>query len=174
MISDTLFVFEDGTQEGLNKLINFSRSLLERSLENYFPIRGAITCGNVAWGDLIYGSAVIEAHLLEKSQDWIGITCASGLDVTWSWDSVCCYPVPKKKGPYKVYPAVIWSIPNGKEFITRCCGKGLMRDQEILHWEQYSKFSNTQKFSLYVNKSKHLDLNPSIFNSSVLDVKISI
>lgn len=75
LISDTVFVREEDSEDGLQRIIRFARSLLEKSLDRSLPIRGAITHGAVAWGKLTYGKPVIEAHKLETSQDWIGIAC---------------------------------------------------------------------------------------------------
>ena len=79
LISDTVFVQVDDTDYGLEQLLIFSKLLLEYGIEQSFPIRGAISRGNVTWGEFTYGRAVIEGHSLERSQDWIGIACMNGL-----------------------------------------------------------------------------------------------
>ncbi len=69
VISDTLFVQEDGCASGLERLLLFSKNLLEHGLANSFPIRGAISEGDVTWGKLTYGKALIKGHTLERLQD---------------------------------------------------------------------------------------------------------
>ena len=79
LISDTLFVREEDSIEGLAQLLRFAQLLLERGLERNFPLRGAIVHGDAAWGRLTYGKAVIEAHQMERSLDWIGVACERNL-----------------------------------------------------------------------------------------------
>ena len=67
LISDTLFVREEGSAEALRRLLSFSRTLLEDGISHALPVRGAIAFGAVEWGRLTYGKAVIEAHRLETA-----------------------------------------------------------------------------------------------------------
>ena len=64
LISDTVFVKEQDSSEGLERLLGFARALLEHGIQQSFPIRGAITHGDVHWGRLTFGKPVIEAHRL--------------------------------------------------------------------------------------------------------------
>ncbi len=103
LISDTIFVREDDSAEGFRRLLRYSKILLERGLASHFPIRGAITKGNLTWGMLTYGKALVRSHELERQQNWIGIACESNLpSIPWSWDLVCCYPVPKKPDSFSL------------------------------------------------------------------------
>ena len=109
-ISDTVFVKEEDSSEGLERLLRLARALLEHGIQQSFLIRGAITHGDVNWGRLTSGKPVIEAHKLEKSLDWIGISCAPELphlESFWSWDRVVLYPVPCKTGLIRLAPAVV-------------------------------------------------------------------
>ena len=83
LLSDTLFAREHDSNDGLDRLLRFARALLEGGIQESLPIRGAITYGDVTWGPLIYGKPVIEAHGLEKSQNWIGISCAPKTTRAW-------------------------------------------------------------------------------------------
>ena len=79
LISDTLFYRESGTADGLERMLRFCKTLLEACLAHALPIQGAVAFGQVQWGELTYGPAVLEAHRLETAQDWIGIACAANL-----------------------------------------------------------------------------------------------
>lgn len=170
LISDTIFVQEEDSEDGLKRLFQFSKLLLERGTENYFPIRGAITHGEVSWGeDLIYGEAVIEAHHLERSLDWIGIACKEQfIDIPWlpwSWDLACRYPVPLKKGSMTWFPGIIWNIPDELALFEKSTDEGLMKDEyEKVRWEHFSKVMNTVIFSEYIYHAKREELDPSKFH----------
>ena len=166
LISDTIFVREDDSVKGLERLLQFSKLLLERGLSNHFPVRGAISKGDLTWGPLTYGKALIRGHELERQQDWIGIACESGLAaVPWSWDLVCCYPVPKKSGSIRTMPAVVWNIPDAPDLINKCCGQGLLTDGEHVTWELHSKLNNTLAFSMYVQRARQQHSNPAKYHS---------
>ncbi len=89
LISDTLFAREEDSVDGLARLLKFAQLLLGNGVDKSFPLRGAIVHGNAAWGKLPYGEAVILAHNMEQSLDWLGIACAPRLprlDSMWNWD----------------------------------------------------------------------------------------
>ena len=161
LISDTIFVREEGTSEGLERLIQFSKRLLERSLEQHLPIRGAITRGDLTWGNPMYGKALNRAHKLEREQEWIGIACEADLpSVPWSWDLVCSYPVPRKTGPFQRIPAVVWSIPDRQHLVSQCTGKGLLPSGKMFGWELHAKLNNTFVFSKYLEDAKARNVSP--------------
>ena len=165
LISDTIFVRDDDSSEGLLRLLSYSKSLLERGLANHLPIRGAISRGRLTWGTLTYGKAVIRGHELERQQDWIGIACEPGMkDIPWSWDLVCCYPVPKKTGAIQRGPAVVWDIPASADLMQQCIGGGLMKARETFTWELHSKLANTLAFSEYVRNAKGHGANPEEYH----------
>ena len=160
LVSDTIFAKEDDSENSPDRLFRFAQLLLEKSMRNSFPVRGAITYGEVSWGNLIYGKAVIEAYHLERSQDWIGIACGQLPKVPWSWELACCYPVPKKNGVVQLSAAVVWDIPNVVEFIKRSTSEGIMRKGEIFDWSHLSKPMNSLHFSNYVRYAKNAGFNP--------------
>ena len=165
LISDTIFVREDDSTEGFERLLRFSKLLLECSLANYFPIRGAISKGDLSWGRLTYGEAIIRCHELERQEDWIGIACESNLaSIPWSWDLVCCYPVPKKTGSIQLGPAVVWNIPEDPDLIRQCSGEGLLKAGDHFTWELYSKLNNTLVFSKYVQCAKQRESDPARYD----------
>ena len=157
LISDTVFVKEEDSSEGLERLLRLARALLEHGIQQSFLIRGAITHGDVNWGRLTHGKPVIEAHKLEKSQDWIGISCSAKLprlESSYSWDRVVVYPVPRKTGPTKIkirlLPAVVWDIPDLQDLVAKTVSNGLFKKGEPLPWEWQSKIHNTLLFSKYL------------------------
>ena len=167
LVSDTVFAQEPVPQRGPERLFQFSKLLLERGMEGSIPIRGAITYGEVSWHEkLIYGGAVIDAHVLERSLEWIGIAGGSLPTVPWSWDLVCCYPVPKKAGQQvELSPAVVWATPKPKELLGLSLSGGLHKSREVLTWERISKLKNALTFSRYVELAKQEKLQPRIFHS---------
>ena len=79
LISDTLFVREKDSVDGLRRILRFARLMLEGGLDKHFPLRGSIVHGNAAWGSLPYGAAVTKAHEREQSLEWVGIACEPAL-----------------------------------------------------------------------------------------------
>lgn len=167
LISDTLFVGTPSTQEGLTSLLCFSRDLLSRGIRQSFPLRGSIVHGAYRFGNLTYGRAVIAAHELEQAQNWIGIACEPrlrGIECAWSVDLAICYPVPKKRGPYLLQPAVSWSIPTEEELPDLLCRGNLMKTGEVYTWEVAEKASNTIQFRLHQEYLREHNLDGSRFD----------
>jgi len=95
LISDTLFASAPDTSEGLGELVRYSKMLSERGLECSLPIRGGVSHGQYEWGSLTYGKAVLSAHRIESSLEWVGIACEPELPHVadhWGFDSLVCYP----------------------------------------------------------------------------------
>ena len=163
VISDTLFVKEEDSADGLARLLRCAKLLLERGLEKNFPLRGAIAHGEAAWGTLTYGEAVIEAHQVERALDWIGIACDEDLprlDQMWDWDVVARYPVPKKAGPLEMMGAVTWQVPGIRDLMLAALGNGLADDEDIVTWEMITKFERTIQFGMYVKRAKLARMDP--------------
>ena len=163
VISDTLFVKEEDSADGLARLLRFAKLLLERGLEKNFPLRGAIVHGEAAWGTLTYGEAVIEAHQVERALDWIGIACDGDLprlDQMWDWDVVARYPVPKKAGPLEMMGAVTWQVPGIRDLILSATGNGLTDDEDLVTWEMITKFERTIQFGMYLQRAKLARMDP--------------
>lgn len=131
-------------------------------------MRGAIVHGEVAWGQLTYGKAVIQAYKIEQSLDWIGIACSPKLprvDEMWDWDTVVVYPVPKRQGQVQVVSVVSWQVPSAKELTSLIGRKGLMKDGDILNWEILTKVERTLQFGIYLRAGKASGSNPRLFQS---------
>ena len=163
LISDTLFVREEDSIEGLAQLLRFAQLLLERGLERNFPLRGAIVHGDAAWGRLTYGKAVIEAHQMERSLDWIGVACERnlpGLNQLWDWDVVVQYPVPKKTGLVELMGAVAWNVPGIDELFLSATDKGLVDESDFATWGPIAKIERTIQFGMYLTMGKSTGADP--------------
>jgi hypothetical protein len=109
LLSDTLFVTCDYNETNIKGLFSFCSALLTDGIEKSIPIKGAISYGEVFWGKLIFGNAVIDAHALEIEQNWIGITCSLKVpDIKKYYDQqlVICYPPCFKSGKFVLMPVV--------------------------------------------------------------------
>ena len=163
-ISDTLFVREEDSVDGLARLLKFAQLLLESGVNDSFLLRGAIVHGDSAWGKLPYGEAVIRAHKLEQSLDWLGIACTPRLprlDSMWDWDLVTVYPVPKKAGVAQLMPAISWKVPSTEELVRKASDNGLMAEGEEFRWDaEISKLERTIQFGLYLKIGKANRLDP--------------
>ena len=166
LLSDTLFVREEDSPIGLQRLLRFAQSMLERGLEHSFPIRGAISRGDVLWGKLISGKPVIEAHQVERSLDWIGVACApnmSGVESLWSWELVCCYPAPKKAGTIQLVPVVVWNVPDHCDLMKKLTGGGLYNAGDKIPFEHHSKVEHTMLFAKYLDHARGRKWEPKVF-----------
>jgi len=149
LLSDTLFVSVNATKDDLGKLIKYARILLHKGLESSLPIRGAISHGDYEWSNLIYGEAVINAHRLEVSQEWIGVSCESKLphvEDFWGLDSLICFPVPKKSSLIELQPVVGWDVPSFDILVRKL----IFNSRGIpLEWKWGRKVRNTAEFGVY-------------------------
>ena len=163
LLSDTLFVREEDSADGLGRLLTFARLMLERGFDKNFPLRGSIVHGNAAWGTVTYGDAVRKAYEYESSFEWVGIACEPRLpriDQMYDWDVVAVYPVPRKTGKVKIMPAVAWDVPEANELIRGAARNGLMADKESVRWETATKWERTIQFGIYLRVGKSDGLDP--------------
>ncbi|MDO9350142.1 MAG: hypothetical protein Q7U55_02780, partial [Deltaproteobacteria bacterium] len=128
LISDTVFASAAASLGGLQQLISYAQALLKEGSAQSLPIRGAISYGTFEWGQLTYGKAVVAAHRLESSLEWIGVACDNELphlEEAWGISSLVCYPVPERAGMIRLRPAVTWRVPKFKELTRLLCSGGL-------------------------------------------------
>ena len=169
LISDTLFASEVDSVDGLERMLRFAQILLNKGAEQSFPIRGAIVHGEVAWGDMTFGRAVIRAHQLERSLDWIGIACSPDLPrlrSLWNWELVVCYPVPKKTGCNQLHGAVSWNVPQTNRLMTLVGDGGLMKVGDNYPWHVVTKVERAVQFGVHLSIGKQLGWEPSRFPGS--------
>jgi|688.fasta_scaffold83226_4 hypothetical protein len=158
LLSDTLFLICEYNEKNIKALFALSRDLLTMGIEKSIPIKGAISYGEVYWGKLIYGKAVIDAHYIEIEQNWIGITCSSKvLDIQTYYGQglVICYPPCFKSGKFTLMPVVNWDPPRGDDLFKKIVTKGLMKEGEQIESKIVQMVDNTNTFRLY----KHNILN---------------
>jgi hypothetical protein len=165
LISDTVFAATPSTSEGLGQLVGLGRRLLNDGIHKSLPLRGAIVHGTYTWGhDLIYGKAVIDAHMLEMSQNWIGIACEPNLPHSndhRGFGKLIGYMPPKKRGPGMTQPVVDWDVPPIKT-LTELVGQGgLLRDGEDYTWELLDKVNNTSSFAMYKHSVRVAEKDPA-------------
>ena len=167
LISDSLFVIEENSESGLERLLKFAQLLITKGVDKSFPIRGAITHGNVSWGQLTYGKAVLQAYEFERSLEWIGVACSPQLpDIAsmWNWDLVAVYPAPRKSGKVILGPAVVWDVPLSESLLAKVTGGGSHRDGDYIEWDVIAKVERTLQFGLYVRLARKFGLQPSTFS----------
>ena len=173
LISDTLFAREEHSADGLARLLKFAQLLLESGGDKPFPLRGAIAQGNAAWGELPYGEAVIEAHTMEQSLDWMGIACAPRLphlSSLWNWDLVTVYPIPRKTAETRLMPAgfvegavdrrigpknLRQRIDGGRGLLQMGCGLQTRTHNSVRHLSENrkSKWTRPPKLQLLVSNA---------------------
>ena len=149
-VSDTVFVGTEYTRYGLERLIDFSKYLLEEGMKKSLPLRGGIACGDVEWGDKIsFGTAIIKAHKLEADQEWIGTCCEPdlpGLDELWDFKRVFVYPAPMKNEKLLTHrPVIAWHVPTYVELrnkTSECAIRHINVD-----WKYDTMIRNTMLFS---------------------------
>ena len=158
LISDTVFMAAEDSEEGLRSLMLAAQSLLNNGVKASLPVRGSIVHGEFDWGTrLTYGQAVIDAHRLEQEQDWVGVTCAPDLplaDRLWGYDKLLVYPAPLKSGPIRLHPVVTWNVPQTQALAEKLSSGGLMNAGDSFRWELGSKLRNTSEFGAYLQLAK--------------------
>ncbi len=166
LLSDTLFASTPDSSDGRGRLVRFSQTLLSEGLKQSLPIRGGISFGKYSWGELTYGKAVIAAHKIEASSEWVGVACDAGLPHIadhWGVDSLVCFPAPQRSGPITLRPVVAWPVPRFAEFARRVCELGLTREGEGLEWEWNRKITNTVQFGHYLTLLRKHSHDPQHF-----------
>ncbi len=148
MLSDTIILWTlDDSPTSFLHLINTTRMVMSNAFGNGLPLRGGISVGpaialggrevtaSVSWNKMILGEAVIEAHDLEKAQEWSGCVVSQAainrykeqnvnqdlsLDAIVKRHALIEYDVPWKPGtsfsnPSMVinWPLLFLSVPSG-------------------------------------------------------------
>jgi len=167
LVSDTVFAAVDETPDGLGRLVNYGRHLLEAGIAQSLPIRGAISHGEFQWGSLTYGPAVVAAHAIERAQDWIGIACSNQMPHVkemWGFDRLVCYPAPLRSGPIRLCPVVSWNVPRFRALVGHMCRGGLTQEEDLVPWEWERKLTNTALFGTYCRLLAQAKGSPEYFH----------
>ena len=136
------------------RLFAFARLLLEKGIGHACPVRGAISHGEVAWGRLTYGKAVLDAHRLEVSQDWIGFSlcpwiATDRLDVELG-PSGRLSGAQEGRGNIQLAPVLVWNVPALQQLANRTTSEGLYQEGELLPWKWQQKLIQTVLFAKYI------------------------
>ena len=143
-----------------------AKAILNEGVIQSFPVKGAIVYGEYTWGNLVYGKAVIDAHELESQQTWVGISCANNLphiETAWGFDSLLCYPAPKKSGSVCLHPVISWDPPEYEQLQSYLSMKGLCSKGEIMSWSWADRVQHTIAFALYKRILVGANGSPNIF-----------
>ncbi|WP_058533968.1 hypothetical protein [Legionella saoudiensis] len=156
LLSDTVFASVLNKDE-LGNLISFARTLLEKGIEKSIPIRGGISYGSFEWSDiLIYGPAVIEAHIIEQEQQWIGISFSPKIQLNekvLDEHNLVVYPTPKTNGYIQLHTVIAWSVPKYSllsGYLTSSGLGGIPGKGKNLDWNFGYKIQNTIIFGIYL------------------------
>lgn len=158
LVSDTIYAGAEKNELGLEKLIGFARLLLEKGITKSFPLRGAISSGDICWDKQIpFGKALLDAFKLTNEQDWFGTTCDLKIDIhedLWKFDTLFVYPTPMKNGSLVMYPVVSWNVPPIEKLEMLTALKGLAKPKEGWNWDLMKKVQNTAQFSIFLKLVK--------------------
>ncbi|MFB9885079.1 hypothetical protein [Balneatrix alpica] len=155
LISDTLFIGVGDSDSELIQVVNASRELLNKSVKESIPLRGAISFGDYTWSDeLVYGKAVISAHELEMKQDWVGIACIEGIKIPNGCANLICYALPLKKSDNRMGASVIWDVPEYEDLIYYLSTGGLCLPDKALSADWFARVEKTILYSMYIKLAK--------------------
>ena len=158
IFSDTVYAGTENNDQGLEKLIGFARYMMEKGIIKSFPIRGAISFGDVSWDrEIPFGKSLLAAHNLAENQDWIGTSCCNNFHISksiYNFEKLLVYPAPMKDGALRMHPVVSWNVPSIHELENLTGLGGLVKEGDGWKWEVMKKVQNTVLFSLYLKLVK--------------------
>jgi hypothetical protein len=180
LVSDTIFVGAEDSEEGLKDLLNYSKYMLENGIKKSFLLRGAISYGDVTWNEHIsYGKSIVDAYNIANDLEWVGTACQHGIipqnSSLWKTELIVQYEVPMKNGKVYAKPAVIWNVPPIPQLkdLTRAGGL-LGRGANEFSFTNLNKIQNTALYSQYVKKLLALKLPlDQVYGSFPLELVIS-
>lgn len=74
--SDSILIVDENSKEGFNRISKAAAGLMQVSLKNQFPIKGAISKGMFTYKEdkqLFFGQAIVDAYLLQEQVHYYGI-----------------------------------------------------------------------------------------------------
>ncbi len=175
-VSDTVFVGVEPNNEGLERLIKFSKDMLNNGINNSLPLRAGIAYGDVEWREKIsFGTALINAHKLGEDQNWIGTCCESdlpGIEKLWNFEKVFVYPAPLKTEILLTYrPVISWNVPEYKDLRIKTSVNAIRH--KYVTWRYDSLIQNTILFSMYkklIAKNLLEKAKPSSFEGHLMEI----
>jgi len=213
VMSDTIMLWsDDATGKQFVNLLLVVGSLFCYTFKLGLPLRGAITYGDL--DDLnkkkgvadrldviaihtVFGKAMIEAHQLEKKQNWAGCIIAesainnyakdckiaikhnieaSDIDYLKKIGMILDYKVPMKYGEIKTLTVINWPTRVNKQknnALTKTEVKNSFSKfkKEVTTWDAQYKVDNTLAFYDYVIKNFYIKDNIKLKNSPKIDNK---
>lgn len=175
IVSDAVYVCAENNKGSLQKLLEFSKYMLTEGIKRCFPIRGAITFGDVVLDEeknLVCGKAAANAYNLAEEQDWIGTCCEDNLPLVahlWDFNLVFKYLAPMKREKVIPRPVISWNIPKYADLRRNTIGLGLTNESEDMEWFYANRIQNTIMLKWYLNGAmmKIIKANPSIFQADL-------
>ena len=159
-ISDTIAVFTPRlstvTEIKLIEMhVDLSRFILEQSVEQGFPIRGAITYGEYSFKDnIMIGPGIDECASWHEKADWIGSILTPSaqfkLQPCYNKDKIVKYRIPFKGNTPAINCCVKWKLEDG-------VFDKLLKNTKAMLPEIASKYLNTNDFLDLIWKEKDLD-----------------
>ena len=112
VFSDTLVLWCDDKESAVDSFLSSCSHLVMASVESEMPLRGGIAYGECicdAPSGTVLGRAVVDAHVTEASQDWIGAALHPSCMKRKEWLDDCIrYSVPTKPGCPGLDVALAW------------------------------------------------------------------
>jgi len=164
LFSDTILLYTETNDEfAFWNMVECSCRLMNFSLNQGFPLRGAITTGECLINDeLIIGKPIVEAHLMEAKQEWAGCwisdSCAKLLkDLScWRWaiieKRIIKYRVPLKQGAVKNRWVINWPEFWRNDYQDFGWLMTFRLPEYKPSWEVNRKINYTQEFFEYIKK----------------------
>jgi hypothetical protein len=158
LVSDTVFAGGENSKEGLERLMDYSRYMLETGIRNAFPLRGAIAFGDTIWHPKVtFGEAIARAYDFANSQNWIGTSCIAPLphiDLLWDSGKILWYAPQTKQDDWSQMPVISWQVPTFDELFKNTARKGLTNTRHVATQHHMEIVNNTILFSLYQKRLK--------------------
>jgi len=176
--SDTIiFYTQDMSEDAFFSITETANLFITHSLANGFPVRGALTRGELHVDDRkgaesIVGQALIDAYRLEQAQDWCGAIIS---DEMWNetaypkateWlvmgNRVSFYKAPMKQGPVKDYACIEWpgyfinAYQGGREPDVQNLFAKHRPSGSMISWDVERKIRNTKDFLEHCRKTDNL------------------
>ena len=166
LLSDSIILYtNNGSSENFNRIVETTSIFLLKGLEHKFPLRGAITCGELFVNEegktdnkvslqQIYGKALVKAYRLEGTQKWSG--CIIDNEIIEELNHNEKFSIYKKKNyilkynvPSKIcnkeYYVVNW-IKDKNSILKNQIEKAFYEDETKVDDSVKIKFCNTLKF----------------------------
>jgi|GEM_PF-1648364 len=178
IFSDSIILIaNDDTTDSFIDFVGYARRILQFSIANQMPIRGAISYGDIYINEKInvfLGKALTDAYELEGKQEWIGIILNESIEERYSelftnreksiiFDEILYkYNVPFKDGSFNSYRVINWRV----NYIVKNGTKSLLINKEN-NPDVEKKIQNTLLFAKHIRDRGRIysDKVPTLFKT---------